>query len=127
MKQAPLRFRYRLVRRDLVPKPPDQRELERDRFEFEKTKASVDQKRLDLEAEKAKLERRLLNKHLGTVITAIVSLAAVLVTVGERDFREFLARYLPAKPGEMRTPDGRDRRSRGAVPAGTSAGRSRPS
>ena len=27
--------------------------------------------------------------------------------IGERDFREFLARYLPARPGEMRTPDGR--------------------
>ncbi len=27
--------------------------------------------------------------------------------IGERDFREFLSRYLPAKPGEMRTPDGR--------------------
>jgi tRNA-specific 2-thiouridylase len=27
--------------------------------------------------------------------------------IGERDFREFLGRYLPAQPGEMRTPDGR--------------------
>jgi tRNA-specific 2-thiouridylase len=27
--------------------------------------------------------------------------------IGERDFREFLARYLPALTGEMRTPDGR--------------------
>ena len=27
--------------------------------------------------------------------------------IGERDFREFLARYLPAQPGEMRDPDGR--------------------
>ncbi|RPE81636.1 tRNA 2-thiouridine(34) synthase MnmA [Vulcaniibacterium tengchongense] len=27
--------------------------------------------------------------------------------IGERDFREFLSRYLPACPGEMRTPDGR--------------------
>ncbi|HST46184.1 MAG TPA: tRNA 2-thiouridine(34) synthase MnmA [Luteimonas sp.] len=27
--------------------------------------------------------------------------------VGERDFRTFLARYLPARPGEIRTPDGR--------------------
>ncbi|HEU0307432.1 MAG TPA: tRNA 2-thiouridine(34) synthase MnmA, partial [Lysobacter sp.] len=27
--------------------------------------------------------------------------------IGERDFREFLARYLPARAGEMRTPDGR--------------------
>lgn len=26
--------------------------------------------------------------------------------IGERDFRGFLSRYLPAKPGEMRTPDG---------------------
>ena len=26
--------------------------------------------------------------------------------IGERDFREFLGRYLPAKQGEMRTPDG---------------------
>ena len=26
--------------------------------------------------------------------------------IGERDFREFLAQYLPAKPGEMRSPDG---------------------
>ncbi|KAF1709804.1 tRNA 2-thiouridine(34) synthase MnmA [Pseudoxanthomonas kalamensis DSM 18571] len=26
--------------------------------------------------------------------------------IGERDFREFLGRYLPARPGEMRTPDG---------------------
>ncbi len=27
--------------------------------------------------------------------------------IGERDFREFLGRYLPAKPGPMITPDGR--------------------
>lgn len=27
--------------------------------------------------------------------------------IGERDFRAFLSRYLPAKPGEIRTPDGR--------------------
>jgi tRNA-specific 2-thiouridylase len=27
--------------------------------------------------------------------------------IGERDFREFLAQYLPAKPGPMVTPDGR--------------------
>lgn len=27
--------------------------------------------------------------------------------IGERDFREFLSRYLPARRGEMRTPDGR--------------------
>jgi tRNA-specific 2-thiouridylase len=26
--------------------------------------------------------------------------------IGERDFRSFLGRYLPAQPGEMRTPDG---------------------
>lgn len=26
--------------------------------------------------------------------------------IGERDFKEFLQRYLPAQPGEMRTPDG---------------------
>jgi tRNA-specific 2-thiouridylase len=26
--------------------------------------------------------------------------------IGERDFRAFLAQYLPARPGEMRTPDG---------------------
>lgn len=27
--------------------------------------------------------------------------------IGERDFREFLAQYLPAKPGDILTPDGR--------------------
>ncbi|WP_407351583.1 tRNA 2-thiouridine(34) synthase MnmA [Luteimonas sp. R10] len=27
--------------------------------------------------------------------------------IGERDFRSFLARYLPARPGEIHTPDGR--------------------
>jgi tRNA-specific 2-thiouridylase len=27
--------------------------------------------------------------------------------IGERDFREFLSRYLPARPGDIRTPDGR--------------------
>ncbi|QDH70019.1 tRNA 2-thiouridine(34) synthase MnmA [Marilutibacter alkalisoli] len=27
--------------------------------------------------------------------------------IGERDFREFLSRYLPARPGEITTPDGR--------------------
>jgi tRNA-specific 2-thiouridylase len=27
--------------------------------------------------------------------------------IGERDFRQFLSRYLPARPGEIRTPDGR--------------------
>lgn len=26
--------------------------------------------------------------------------------IGERDFRDFLSRYLPARPGEMRTPEG---------------------
>ncbi|MDH5360414.1 MAG: tRNA 2-thiouridine(34) synthase MnmA, partial [Gammaproteobacteria bacterium] len=26
--------------------------------------------------------------------------------IGERDFREFLSRYLPAQPGEMRSPEG---------------------
>jgi len=26
--------------------------------------------------------------------------------IGERDFREFLGQYIPAQPGEMRTPDG---------------------
>lgn len=26
--------------------------------------------------------------------------------IGERDFKEFLSRYLPAQPGEIRTPDG---------------------
>jgi len=26
--------------------------------------------------------------------------------IGERDFREFLSQYIPARPGEMRTPDG---------------------
>ena len=26
--------------------------------------------------------------------------------IGERNFREFLSRYLPAQPGEMRTPEG---------------------
>ena len=36
--------------------------------------------------------------------------------IGERDFREFLGRYLPARAGEMRTPDGqRDRRAPGRV------------
>ena len=28
--------------------------------------------------------------------------------IGERDFREFLGRYLPARPGSMRTPEGRE-------------------
>ena len=27
--------------------------------------------------------------------------------IGERDFREFLGQYIPARPGEMRSPDGR--------------------
>jgi tRNA-specific 2-thiouridylase len=27
--------------------------------------------------------------------------------IGERDFREFLSQYIPARPGEMRSPDGR--------------------
>lgn len=27
--------------------------------------------------------------------------------IGERDFRSFLAEYIPARPGEMRTPDGK--------------------
>ncbi|PWK89877.1 tRNA 2-thiouridine(34) synthase MnmA [Fulvimonas soli] len=27
--------------------------------------------------------------------------------IGERDFRSFLAQYIPARPGEMRTPEGR--------------------
>lgn len=27
--------------------------------------------------------------------------------IGERDFRQFLARYLPCQPGEIRTPDGK--------------------
>ncbi len=28
--------------------------------------------------------------------------------IGERNFRDFLGRYIPAQPGPMRTPDGRD-------------------
>ena len=28
--------------------------------------------------------------------------------IGERDFKAFLQQYLPAQPGEMRTPDGKD-------------------
>jgi tRNA-uridine 2-sulfurtransferase len=27
--------------------------------------------------------------------------------IGERDFRQFLTQYIPARPGEMRSPDGR--------------------
>lgn len=58
-----------------------QQQLERERFEFEKSSTGLEERRIKLEEAKAAKEGRLLTKYLGTVITAIISLAAVLVSV----------------------------------------------
>ncbi len=48
--------------------------------------------------------RRLAAEH--GLITSTKKDSTGICFIGERDFRGFLARYLPARPGEMRTPEG---------------------
>jgi len=48
--------------------------------------------------------RRIASEH--GLPTAAKKDSTGICFIGERDFRGFLSRYLPAKPGEMRTPDG---------------------
>jgi len=68
--------------------------LDRDRLEFDKAKALLEEKnenehllleraRLELEKRKADSADRFFNKHLGTIITATVSLAAVLISLSQ--------------------------------------------
>ena len=48
--------------------------------ELEKTKIELEQQRLKIEKTRAEQENRYLQRHLGVIITAAVSLAAVLVS-----------------------------------------------
>ncbi len=48
--------------------------------ELEDARLQLERERLELEKEKAATDQKFLNRNLGTVITAVVSLAAVLVS-----------------------------------------------
>jgi len=49
--------------------------------------------------------RRIAEEH--GFVTAAKKDSTGICFIGERNFRDFLSRYLPARSGEMRTPDGR--------------------
>jgi hypothetical protein len=51
--------------------------------EIEIERLKIEKDRLELDKAQAALERKLLNKHLGAVITASVSLAAIFVSIGQ--------------------------------------------
>ena len=53
-----------------------------------------------------KTEVRAIAKAAGLPVAAKKDSTGICF-IGERDFRTFLANYLPAQPGELRTPDGR--------------------
>ncbi|HEY0720508.1 MAG TPA: tRNA 2-thiouridine(34) synthase MnmA [Gammaproteobacteria bacterium] len=55
------------------------------------------------ELEKSEV-RRIAEQH--QLVTAQKKDSTGICFIGERDFKEFLSRYLPAQPGEMRTPEG---------------------
>ncbi|HEY0634574.1 MAG TPA: tRNA 2-thiouridine(34) synthase MnmA [Gammaproteobacteria bacterium] len=55
------------------------------------------------ELEKSEVRRIAEEHHLAT---AQKKDSTGICFIGERDFKEFLSRYLPAQPGEMRTPEG---------------------
>lgn len=55
------------------------------------------------ELEKSEVRRIAEQHHLAT---AQKKDSTGICFIGERDFKEFLSRYLPAQPGEMRTPEG---------------------
>lgn len=54
-----------------------------DDTQIEEGRLAVERERLELERRKASVDERFLNRNLGTVITAIVSLAAVLVSLSQ--------------------------------------------
>lgn len=62
-------------------------DLESRRFEFEKNKSErelmLDNRRYALERYKSRVERTFLNRNLGVLISAAISLAAVLVSLGQ--------------------------------------------
>lgn len=60
-----------------------QREIEDVKLRIESAKLQVETERLELEKKKAEAERKFLNKNIGTIITAIVSLAAVFVSYAQ--------------------------------------------
>jgi hypothetical protein len=51
--------------------------------EFEKAKLDLERERLLIEKDKSRIESRFLYKHLGAIITAVISLAAVLVSISQ--------------------------------------------
>ena len=51
--------------------------------EIEKARLEIERERLNLEKVRAEAEKRFVNKNLGTIVTAIVSLAAIIVSIGQ--------------------------------------------
>ncbi|NIM11906.1 MAG: hypothetical protein GTO45_07305 [Candidatus Aminicenantes bacterium] len=51
--------------------------------DIEKEKLELERLRLDVEREKIKAEKRFTSKHLGTIITALISVAALIVSAAQ--------------------------------------------